>query len=479
MSLKKQTFSGLIWMFVDTFLLKGLTFVTVIVLARILGPKDFGLIGMISVFIAVGNSLIDSGLSSSIIRTENINNSDLSTIFYLNLAISFLVFFSVFFAAPLIADFFQQDILKNIIRLYCLSFIFSAFSSVQLAILNKEMEFRKMMQYNIPGVLLGIIVGIALGYLGFGAWSIVIMYLTTQFVQSIILWRYTIWKPTKTFSIEKMKFHYNFGYKLLLSGLLDTIFKNIYNFLIGKFFSVQTLGFYERATAFNEYPVNIITGLINKVSYPLLSKIQNDKEKISFVYKQMLQFTFFVTTPLMLGAAAIAKPLIYVVLGEQWLPAVPLFQIICLASIFYPIHSYNISVLKVYGRSDLFLKLEILKKVIITISILVSFQFGVLGLVWSSVVTSFIALLINTHYSSEIINYTTKQQLCDMLPVLITSGIVYLTMELLVIQLETRSNYLQIILSTLIGFSLYLLVHYAIRSSNLKFAVNLIKQIKK
>ncbi len=476
MSLKKQTFSGLIWMFADTFLLKGVSFVTMIILARLLGPKEFGLIGMISVFIAVGNSLVDSGLSSSIIRSKKIDDSDLSTIFYLNIVISFIVFIVLFISAQTIAEFFQQEILKNIIRLYCFSFLISAFSSVQLAILSKEMQFRRIMQYNIPGVLLGVIVGINLGYNGYGAWCIVIMILTTQIVQSIVLWSFSDWKPSFSFSIEKMKFHYNFGYKLLLSGILDTFFRNIYNFLIGKFFSLQSLGYYERANTFNDYPVNIVTGIINKVSYPLLSKIQNDKDKISSVYKQMIQLTFFVTTPLMLGAAAIAKPLFNLVLGKNWLPAVPLFQIICLASIFYPIHSFNISVLKVYGRSNLFLKLEILKKIIITISIIIAFQYGIIGLVWSSVATSFFALLINTHYSREIINYTTKRQLFDITPILLTSTLVYLIMSFLVIQLEKWSEYLQIIIPSIVGFLVYLSIHYIIKSSPLHSAINLFKK---
>jgi O-antigen/teichoic acid export membrane protein len=391
---------------------------------------------------------------------------------------SFLVYLSLFFASQYIASFYNQPILTDVIRLYCLSFVISAFSSIQLAILNKEMQFRKMMLYNIPGVLVGVAMGIALGYLGYGVWSIVWMYLTIQFIHSIVLWSLSEWQPTKTFSRKKMVFHYKFGYKLMIAGLLDIVFKNAYNVLIGKFYSVQSLGYYERANTLNEYPVSIITGIINKVTYPLLSKIQGDKEKISLVYKQMIQFTFFITTPLMLGAAAVAEPLFLLVLGIQWLPAVPLFQIICLASIFYPIHSFNISVLKVYGRSDLFLKLEFIKKITFTISIGIAFQFGLLGLVWSIVISSFIALLINTYYSSEIIHYTTKRQLLDILPVFLISGFVFLIMSFLTILLKTNSIYLQIIVPSIAGVAFYLTIHYFIRSTPLQFALKLIKDIK-
>lgn len=474
--LRKQTFSGLIWTFADTFLLRGVSFIATIVIARLLGPSEFGLIGMISVFLAIGTSLVDSGLSSSLIRTQDADDTDFSTVFYLNLGMSFLVYIMLFLAAPYIAGFYNQTILTNVIRLYCFSFLISAFSSIQLAILDKEMQFRKMMLYNIPGVLIGVSVGIALGYLGYGVWSIVWMYLTTQIIQSLVLWSFSKWKPSRTFSKEKMKYHYGFGYKLMLSGLLDTVFKNIYNILIGKFFSVRSLAFYERANTFNEYPVSILTSIIARVSYPLMAKMQMEKERLAAVYQQLLQLTFFITAPLMLGSAAIAKPLFLLVLGTQWLPAVPFFKIICLASMLYPIHAFNINVLKVSGRSDLFLKLEILKKIIVVISILIAFQFGIYGLVWSSVITSFLSLIINTHYSSDIINYTTKNQLLDMLPTFMISAVIFFIMTYIVSLLETYSNYLQIILPTLAGFLFYALFNYLIKSVPLLFAIKLLKE---
>lgn len=476
MSLKKQASSGVFWTFMDSFILKGFSFISSIFLARLLGPKEFGLIGMISVFVAVGTSMVDSGLSASIIRTKNADDSDYSTVFYLNLGMSFLVYGLLFFSAPYIAEFYNQEILINIIRLYCLSFIISAFSSIQLAILNRDMSFKKIMRYNMPGAMIGAIVGIGMGYLGYGVWSIVWMYLSTQIIQSIALWVNSKWKPSLLFSKEKLKFHYGFGYKLMLSGLIDTIFKNIYNILIGKFFSVQTLGFYERAKSFNSYPVTTLTNIISKVSYPLLAQIQDQKEKIGNVYRQLLQFTFFIITPLMLGTSAIAKPLFLLILGEQWIKAVPFFQILCLSGIFYPIHAFNINVLKVYGRSDLFLKLEVIKKVIISISILITFQFGIYGLVWSSVFTSFIALLINTHYSSQMIQYSTKDQIKDMIPTFFYAGLMSLLMYGVVLTLRNHSLYSQILIPSFIGLIFYFLINYLFKTTPFIFAINLIKE---
>ncbi|MAP80963.1 MAG: flippase [Aequorivita sp.] len=475
MSLKKQTFSGVIWTFLDTFFLSGLSFVAMIYIARILGPTEFGLIGMISVFIAVGTSMVDSGLSASIVRTKNVDNSDFSTVFYLNLGMSFLVYAIMFLLAPLIADFYSQPILTGVVRLYCFSFIIAAFSAIQLAQLNREMQFKKIAKYNLPGTIIGIIVGIILSLKGSGVWSIVWMHLTKQLVQSSVLWLASAWKPTLYFSREKMKYHYGFGYKLMLSGLLNTVFDNSYNIVIGKFFTVQSVGFFERARSFNHYPVSTLTGIISRVTYPLLSRIQDEQERISRVYKQLLQFSFFITAPLMLGAAALARPLFFLVLGEQWLPAVPYFQILCLASIFLPIHSFNLNVLKVYGRSDLFLKLEILKKIVIVVGIVIALPFGMMALVWSSVIASFIALLINTYYSQHLIHYKTAKQLLDMLPTFLIAGIMAAGMFALALSLQPQGLWLQILIPALVGALFYLSVNFLLKRPSIQFGLKLIK----
>lgn len=478
MSLKRKTFSGLLWTFIDTFLLKGLSFIATIVLARLLGPAEFGLIGMIAVFIAIGISMVESGMSASLIRVRDATNADYSTVFYLNIIASCIIYCIFFLTAPFIADFYDQQVLTVIIRVYCLSFVFSAFSNVQLAILTRHMQFKKIMLLNLPGTLLGVVVGLILGYQGFGVWSIVMMYLTTQLVLSILLWIFSDWHPTRVFSKEKMNLHFNFGYKLMLSGLLDTIFKNIYNIVIGKFFSVQSLGFYDRSNTLAEYPVSTITGIINKVSYPLLATLQDDNVKISAVYKQLLQFTFFITAPLMLGAAAIGRPLFLLVLGDQWLPAVMFFQIICFASMLYPIHAFNINVLKVYGRSDLYLKLEIAKKILTVICVVIAFPFGLVAIVWTTVVVSFLALVINTMFSSKMIHYTMLQQFRDMTPVFIISGLTFLLMSYMLSVLENFSMYLQLLIPILCGIVFYILINILFKTKGINLIVDLIKDRK-
>lgn len=475
MSLKKQALSGVIWTFADTFLIRGFSFVAMIFLARWLGPTDFGLIGMIAVFIAIGSSLTDSGMTNSLIRTKAPDQSDYSTVFIVNLIMSLLVYGIVYLAAPFIADFFGHAILVDVIRLYCLIFLIIAFSAVQLAILTKEMNFRKITIINLPSTLIGVTVGLYLGYNDYGVWSIVWMYLTTELLKTILLWLTANWKPKLQFSKIKFKYHYSFGYKLMLSGLIDTVFRNIYNILIGKYFSAQTLGYYERSKQFSEYPSSTLTGIISKVSYPLLSNIKEDSSRLEDVYRKLIRVSFFVIAPLMLGSAAIAKPLFLFALGEEWLPAVLFFQILSLGMMLYPIHAFNLNILKVYGRSDLFLKLEIIKKVIIAIAVFIAFQFGVMGLVWSSVFTSFAALGVNMYYSSKLINYPIIQQFKDLGQTFFLAFLTALLMLQITLLFSDTQLVLQAISAVICGVVIYVSINYLLKKSPLHEALWILK----
>tara|TARA_B110000046_G_scaffold13464_1_gene13242 strand:- start:17831 stop:19270 length:1440 start_codon:yes stop_codon:yes gene_type:complete len=477
-NLKKQTFSGILWTFTDTFFIKGLMFVAMILLARWLGPVDFGLVGMIAVFVAIGKTLTDSGMTNSLIRSKNPDQTDYSTVFITNIVMSLSVYAIVYFAAPFIADFFGYKILINIIRIYCILFLIIAFSAVQLAILIKRMEFKKITKINFPSTLIGVTIGLYLGYNNYGIWSIVWMYLSTEFVRSVLLWLFSNWKPRFIFSKAKFKVHFKFGYKLVLSSLLDTVFKNIYNVLIGKYFSAQTLGFYERSKQFSEYPSATLTGVISKVAYPMLSQIQDDPKRLEYIYRKLIRISFFIIAPLMLGLAAIAKPLFLIILGDEWMPAILFFQILTLAMMLYPIHSFNLNILQVYGRSDLFLKLEIIKKIITIISIYFAFQYGVLGLICSSVFTSFAALGVNMFYSSKLINYPILIQLKDLIITFVIAFFTAFLMFKITFIFSNTSNIVQIMLASFVGVCFYLGINYIIKTSPLHQAILLIKTRK-
>jgi len=417
-------------------------------------------------------------MSSSIIRTKNADDSDFSTVFYMNMGISLLVYALMFYIAPYISSFYGQVVLIDIIRIYCLVFIISAFSAVQLAILNKEMRFKRMMLLNAPSIIIGVSVGLFLGYNNYGVWSIVSMYMTTQIILSLLLWITGSWKPGLNFSKEKLKYHYNFGYKIMLAGLIGVVFANSYLIIIGKFFPVQTLGYYERARRFTQYPSQTITEIVGKVTYPMLAQLQDDTPKLSIIFRSLLRIAFFIIAPLMLGLAAIAEPLFNLILGREWLAAVPYFQVLSLAAMLFPIHAFNVNVLKVYGRSDLYLKLEVFKKSFLAIGIIIGLQFGVIGLIWSSVLVSLISLLINTYYSSKLINYSTKRQLLDMLPILLLASLTFLLMYYSVYLFIDYSNIVQIAIASLTGITFYLLINSFFKASPLYALLTIIKNRK-
>ena len=450
--------NGAIWTFIDILINKGAYFIATIILAGILGPKEFGLLGMIMLFVSIGNTFIDSGMSTSLLRTKNVTEKDYATVFMTNLLMSVVVYTILFFIAPFIAIFYRQPILEDLIKIYCLGFVINSFRSIHNVKLMKEMEFKKITILNLPGNTISVIVAIWMGYSGFGIWSLVYLFLINQFISTILFWIFLKWKPSFDFDFDNYKYHFKFGYKLLLAAQLNTIFENIYNILIGKFYSVKALGFYERAYTFNNYPVSILSGIILKVSLPSLTSIKGDEVRLQKAYKSIMQMSFLISSCGLAFAALLAHQIVKLFLGDQWLALVPLFQVLSISFMFYPIHSLNINILSIFGRSDLFLKLEVVKKIMILIVVAICFNFGVIGLVWSSVINSILALIINTHYSGRFLNYPTKNQLLDLLPtlatVLVTVSIVY-GFQMVI---APTNLILQIVISFVIGLLTILII---------------------
>ncbi|WP_300440074.1 lipopolysaccharide biosynthesis protein [Christiangramia sp.] len=423
MSLKKRVTAGLVWTFTEQFGNQLIGFVISVILARILLPEQFGLIGMIAVFIAIGNALLHAGLTKSLIRGKDLESADYSTVFYFNLSASFLIYFFIYFSAPLIAQFYEESILIGLVRLYCTTFIISAFSAVQLARLTKKMEFRTQTIIAIPSAIVGGFVGIVMALSGYGVWSLVWSSISGALINSILLWLYSDWRPELVFDFKKLKNHFNFGYKLTLSELLDRTFSNLFLIAIGKYFSAAQVGFYTRAETMNQLPVKNISRALDKVTFPLFSKIQNDDKRLKRVYGKILKIIIFVITPLLIYLAVLAEPIFRFLFTEKWLPAVPYFQILCVTGILYPLHSYNLDILNVKGRSDLFLKLEIFKKVLILLVLFITIPMGIIELLFGQVIISFLAFFINAHYTGKFINYSAFQQILDISPILIIAGL--------------------------------------------------------
>lgn len=481
MQLKKEAFSGMVWVFIDYFLVKGVSFVGSIVLARLLMPSDFGIIAMIAIFITLGNILLDSGLSSSLIRNNSNDDKDYSTVFFTNVFFGILMYLLFYILAPSIASFFNQNILIDIIRFYSIVFLLTSFSSVQMTLLIKNMQFKKIAVLNVPSVILGLGVGIFMATKDYGVWSIISMYLVTQLVLSLGLWISSDWKPKFVFCKDKFSFHFNYGYKLLLANFLSGTTTELYNVVTAKFYPLNTAGNFERAFTLNNYPLTILIQIIGKVTFPLLSKIQNDKQYLQEVFIKLVRFTFFVSAPVMIILSASAKPLILTLLGEKWSDAIPIFQILCLGGIFYTLQSLNINTIKIYGRTDYILKGEIFLKILMVLLSGSALLFGFEAFLWSIVFNSFLRLLINMFYCSKVIEITVKEQFISMFPVFLISIATFGAVQLQLYCFEnytSLSEFFKLIFSLLIGVSSYLLLSFLFKIPTLLELVIFMKEKK-
>ena len=424
MSLKKQALSGLIWTFAQQFGTQLIYFVISIVLARLLLPSDFGTIAMFTVVISIASALVDGGMASSLVRSENVDDDDLSTVFWFNVGTACALYLIIFLTAPLIASFYKLELLIPIIRVYALSIVIKSFTSVQAIRFVKNLDFKTSFKIQLPSLLIGGALGILFAYNGFGVWALVLYPIIQSIISTVQYWLYSTWRPSFIFKKDKFKYHFNFGYKMTLSGLLDTTFNNIYTIVIGKMFSPAQLGFYNRADNLKQLPVSNLSNALNKVTFPLFSKLSHDNIKLKEVYKKLMKVVIFIIAPVLSISIVIAEPLIRFLLTDKWLPAVPYFQILAISGILYPIHAYNLNILMVKGKSNLFLKLEIIKKLLISLVLIFSLQFGIFGILWGQVFISVAAFFINTYYTGKILNYGSLQQIIDLMPILILSAAV-------------------------------------------------------
>lgn len=416
MSLKQKTVSGLSWSFIDTFAGQGLTFIVGILLARILTPREFGLIGMITVFIAVSESFINSGFSSALIRKKDCTQTDFSTVFYFNLAAGLLFFLVLFFTAPFIAGFFDEPQLKSIVQVLGIVLIIDSLTLIQRTILTKRIDFKLQARISVIASLGSGIIAIAMAYKGFGVWSLVAQRIAKQGLNSIFLWLWNRWKPMLVFSMQSFRELFGFGSKLLVSGLIDTLYRNIYYLVIGKYFSAQELGYYTRADEFQRIPSQNLNSIIGRVSYPVLASIQDDKPRLKNNYRKLIRSTMFITFVLMLGMAATAEPMIITLIGEKWRPSIIYLQMLSFVGMMYPLHALNLNMLQVSGRSDLFLKLEVIKKILAVPIIVIGVIWGIKVMIAGMMVNTLVAYYLNSYWSGRFIGYSFKQQVLDILP---------------------------------------------------------------
>jgi len=476
MSLKQKTVTGIFWSSVERFSVQGIQLVLQTIIARILHPSDYALIAMLAIFLAISRSFIDSGFSNALIQKQNRTDVDFSTVFYFNILVGFFFYFILFFTSPYIAAFYNAPILADLTKVVAINVIFNSLIVVQRARLTINLDFKTQTKVSLLSVIISGIIGIGMAYKGFGVWALAIQSVVATGIIMILLWIYSRWIPQKVFSISSFKKMFSFGSKLLLSGLMDTIYSNIYTLVIGKKFSKVDLGYYTYADNITQFPSSNVTGVLQRVTFPVLSSIQDNDEKLKEIYRKFLCLSAFIIFPLMIGLSAIAEPLVRLVLTDKWSGSILLLQILCLAQMWYPVHAINLNLLQVKGRSDLLLRVEIVKKTIGVLLLCITLPIGIVAMCWGLVAASLIGLFINTYYTGKLIQVGYLRQMKDLLPILGNS----LSMGIIVwgiIQL-IHINILALIIGITVGAVYYFSIARMTRSKELQEVISLLDILK-
>ena len=428
-ALKSKALRGFGWSFVEAIGMRTVQFVVGVILARLLLPEQFGLIGMLSIFIAVAQTFLDSGFGASLIQRPVVSDRDTSSIFYFNLLVGIAATSGLYFLAPFVANFYSQSILTPLLRLMSLLLVINSLGLVQTVLLTKEIDFKTQTKVTIIASVLSGSLGIYMAYHGYGVWSLAVQQIAGAGVRVILLWVLSTWRPKWVFSMQSLREMFGFGSKLLVSGLLNTFFENIYLIFIGKFFSASDLGYYSRANTLQQLPSQTLSGLVSRVVFPVFSSIQHDREWIKRGMKKVLTTLVLVNFPMLIGLAVVAQPLVLLLLTDKWLPCVPFLQLLCLVGLMYPLHLINLNALQAIGRSDLFLRLEIIKKVLVVLNIAITWHWGIITMISGQVLASTVSYYLNAYYNKKLLNYPIREQICDLFPYLantmVMGGVAY------------------------------------------------------
>ncbi|MFY0593572.1 lipopolysaccharide biosynthesis protein [Roseivirga sp.] len=457
MSLKKKGIEGVKWAFLESILAQGFAFVTTIILTRLLIPEDFGLVGIIMVFLAVSRAMVEGGLGVSLIQDQKADHVDYSTILIANFGVSLILYPILYFIAPLVADFYEDERITLVLRVLSLGIIISSISIIQVKVLMKELAFKKLTTLRFPGVVIGSLVGIYCAYSGMSYWSLVVKELVTRVVSATLLWIKSEWKPQLIFNLQKFKYHFNYGYKLMLTSIINSLFNEIHALFIGKMFSLGVLGYYDRATKFVKLPRTLLVTTITKPTFPLLSKIKEDRQKVNLLYRQMIRAMFFFVAPIFIMLAIMAKPLFQILLTDKWFVSVEYFQILCFSSMFYPIQNLNLNIFKIYERTDITLKLALVRKSLTIITLLVGFLAGIKALLWATVAMNIVSFFINSWHSKSMINYATFAQIKDLLFTIVCITIAGLSGHYAVNSLDSSYPIISILIVVVVTSPIYYL----------------------
>lgn len=478
-NVKRKTISGTLWSILERYSNQVISFVVMVLMARVLTPSDYGLVGMITIYIYIAQSLVDCGFSQALIRKLDRDETDNSTTFYFNIGVGIVIYLIMWFTAPLLADFYGQPILVTITRIICTAIIFNSLVVVQRTILTVNMDFKTQAKATLIANIVSGGAGIAMAYTGFGVWSIVAYQFINSSLNCIVLWIVAKWRPRLVYSWNSFKELFGFGSKLALSGFIQTLYSNAYIMVIGRVYKSADLGFYTRATQFVYFFSNNLSPVLQRVSYPVLCRYQDSPKELADKFLKFLRIFSFVMFALMMGVAGLAKPMILALLNSDWLFTAVLIQILCIGLMWHWVYSINLNILLVKGRSDLFLKLEIVKKIIFVGVLFATLPFGMKAICWGQVLNSFLEVGINSFYTRRLLGVGILKQLRVLLPSLLigvsTGAVVYLFTEMVEL-----NNWAELFLGMAVGISYLCAVSFLTRNYEfmelLKLAGNKLKR---
>jgi len=461
--LKAKTLRGLFWSFFQNVSGQGVQFVIAIILARLLLPEQFGLIAMLGVFLALAQIFLDSGFGSALIQKQNTNHIDECSVFYFNIVVSFIVAGLLCITAPWIAVFYKQPLLTPLTRFLSLSIIISSFGLIQTTLMVKKVDFKTQARVSLISILVSGIIGITLAYNGSGVWSLAIQIVSFSFIRTALLWFFHNWRPSLIFSLTSLLNMFGFSSHMLGFGLINMLFDNIYYIIIGKLFSSSSLGYYYQAQRIQRVLVYTLLESTTRVTFPIFSSIQEEVIRIKLGMRKSLMFMILINSPIMIGLIVVAKPMVLVLFTEKWVPLIIYLQLFCIIGLIQPISVINMNLLKSIGCADKLFKIEVVKKILIITSIIVTYRWGIVAMIYGQIVVSIIALFINTYFTNKYINYSIIEQLLDSTPYLAISTIMGIIIY--PIQWFPVNSIVLLIFQILTGVTMYMTINYVLKTS--------------
>ena len=450
------------WSFIDASGARLVQFIIGIILARLLLPEQFGLIAMLTIFMAIAQTLLDSGFGSALIQKKEITDADTSSVFFFNVILSFFLAGVLCLAAPWIAAFYGQPDLILITQAMSLVVVINSFALVQTAMLSRQVDFKTQTKVSLLAGLGSGIIGISMALNGFGVWSLVAQQVSAALFRAIFIWILSHWRPKLVFSFHALRQMFAFGSRMLASGLLDQIFSNLYYLVIGRFFSPMALGFYYRATTLAEMPSTTLSLVVTRVSFPVFSSIQDDDARLKRALRKALCMLFFINAPIMIGLAVVAKPLVLVLLTEKWLPSVLYLQLLCVLGLLLPLHTLNLNILMSKGRSDLFLRLEIIKKAMVVLNLAIAWRWGITAIIIGQIGVSLVAFFLNSYYTGKLLGYNAFAQMRDVAVYLVFTLLMAGSVHLMG-YINVSNNVLLLFIQIFSGGAIYLLLAFAFK----------------